>query len=250
MLTAFVGIKGGTGKSLLAAHAAAWLHDRGLRVGVLDADPQHTIRRWLARAEPEIPVAAIDPGSDDPRGSIIELVQQLTADCDHIVADGPPALIEHTRALLAVADLAVIPSGPSAEDLHIASKTARMAEQESAVRRGDPLRVQLVLTRVQPRTNVGRDAIDAVHSLGFPVLRVVIAQRTAYADAPGAGSVVDRLGPSARDAAAEIEALFLEIFGPWIPTEPVVEILADELAQARWEHEGGAWLSGPEPETP
>lgn len=209
---AFVGIKGGTGKSLLAVHAAVWLRDRGLSVGLLDGDPQHTARRWLARAAPEIPVAAIDPGNNDPRGEIIRLARRLSNECEGIVADGPAGSIEHTRALLTLADLAVIPAGPSAEDLHIARKTIGMAEQESGIRRGDPLVVKLVLTRIQHHTRVGRDAIEAAADLGVSVTTTTLTQRTAYADSPGAGATVGRMGPPARSAAAEIDALMRELF--------------------------------------
>ena len=210
-LVSFVGIKGGVGKSLLAVHAACWLRDQGVSVAVLDADPQHTARRWLSRAEPQMVVEAINPGSEDPRGELIDKMELLAGRAAVVVADGPAAILDNTRALLALSDLAVIPAGPGVEDLYIAGKTARLAEQEGKLRR-EAVTARLVLNRVQKRTHVGREAMNAAASLGLPVASAVLGHRAAYADANGAGSVVGRMGPSAKEAAGEIDELMAELF--------------------------------------
>ena len=211
-LVSFCGIKGGVGKSLLAVHAACWLHDQGVAVAVLDADPQHTARRWLSRAEPGMIVEAVSPASEDPRGELIDKMELLAAGgFDVVVADGPAAILDNTRALLALSDLAIIPAGPGVEDLYIAGKTARLAEQEGKLRR-EPVKSLLVMNRVQRRTHVGREALGAAASLGIPVAEAVLGHRAAYADANGAGSVVTRMGPSAKEAAGEIEQLMTELF--------------------------------------
>ena len=64
--------KGGTGKSLAAAHFAQYLNlFHGLRVGVVDADPQATVSLYFADArlplfDPATPTLAEFMGVDDP----------------------------------------------------------------------------------------------------------------------------------------------------------------------------------------
>ena len=79
--------KGGTGKSLAAAHFAQYLNlFYGLRVGVIDADPQATASLYFAGSdlplfEPDTPTMAEFMGVDDPgaRELSARTVEQLDA---------------------------------------------------------------------------------------------------------------------------------------------------------------------------
>jgi cellulose biosynthesis protein BcsQ len=51
MKLGFGGTKGGTGKTTIAVHAAAWLAARGRRVLLIDADEQQTAMDWVAARE-------------------------------------------------------------------------------------------------------------------------------------------------------------------------------------------------------
>ena len=54
MIITFTNTKGGTGKSNLSAHLAIWLHERGIKVALLDTDhEQATSSNWVRLAEPE-----------------------------------------------------------------------------------------------------------------------------------------------------------------------------------------------------
>ena len=207
MLTCVVSIKGGVSKSLIAVHYAAYLHRKGRKTALIDADPQHTARRWLAEAEPTLRVEAIDVRKRDARGAIFDLVEKLDG-FDHIVADGPAGMIEHTRALLTVCDLAVIPSGPSIDDLHLAAKTVEMAKSESKIRRGDPIAIKIVLTRIVRHSNVGREAIDVAGGI-CRVAKAIISQRSAYADSWG--RLIFDMGYAAKPAAMEMTQLAGEL---------------------------------------
>jgi len=75
-VVSFASQKGGTGKSLSAAHFAQYLHLRyGMRVGLIDADPQHTLTLYFLRDEggmvqPDTPTlvdfAGLYPDGDQP----------------------------------------------------------------------------------------------------------------------------------------------------------------------------------------
>lgn len=77
----FASQKGGTGKSLSAAHFAQYLSLRhGMRVGLIDADPQHTLTLYFLRGEGSGTVSADTPTLVDFAG---------------LYADGEKAYTEH-----------------------------------------------------------------------------------------------------------------------------------------------------------
>lgn len=80
--------KGGTGKSLSAAHFAQYVNlHYGLRVGVIDADPQATVSLYFADEklplfEPDTPTLADFMGVDDP--AAVKLTAPSGGDLDRI----------------------------------------------------------------------------------------------------------------------------------------------------------------------
>jgi len=206
-LIAFTNSKGGVGKSTLAVHFAVWMKERGSRVAFIDADVQGSSSRWLSQMSEEMLVSCLHTPDD-----IIEQTPVLSAQADVVIADGPGGLTELTRALLLVADVAVIPVGPSALDLLAAERAARVVRQAQQIRGGLP-RAIVVLNRVQPRTRLAREARDAVALLGLPVASVPIHLRTAYADASGQAAVVWQMGSAARTAAVDLNKVFGEVVG-------------------------------------
>ncbi len=219
MLVAVLNSKGGVGKSTVAAHAALWLHDRGLRVAVVDADAQASTSEWLAVAAPRIRLERCDSVA-----ALQDRLPRLTAIHPVVIADGPAALSPETAVLAAAADIVLLPIGPSMMDIWASYRTARLLYRlRLRGPRPDRLRVWTVLNRVQPRTRLARVAVEAVQRYGFPVAATPLRLRTAYAEACGARSAVWRMGPAAREATLEIQRLFEEVLAPVIAAEtPVV----------------------------
>jgi chromosome partitioning protein len=56
-----------------------------------------------------------------------------------------------------------------------------------------------------------QDMKDAAEALELPLAKTAVTLKQIYADAPGQGAVVWRLGARAREAADEINALFREV---------------------------------------
>ena len=54
MIIVVANSKGGVGKSTIAVHLAAWLHELGHRVTLADCDTQHSSSDWLHEAVPEL----------------------------------------------------------------------------------------------------------------------------------------------------------------------------------------------------
>src|SRR6202051_1979816 len=54
MIIVIANSKGGVGKSTLAVHLAAWLHEQGHRVTLADCDTQHSSSEWVREAMPGV----------------------------------------------------------------------------------------------------------------------------------------------------------------------------------------------------
>src|SRR5215470_14065186 len=104
MIIVVANSKGGVGKSTLAVHLAAWLHQQGHKVKLADCDAQHSSSEWLREAVPEI--TSVTLASPD---QILDELREIAKGADYVVADGPGSNNETGRALLLRADLAIVP---------------------------------------------------------------------------------------------------------------------------------------------
>lgn len=206
MIVALANGKGGVGKSTLAVHLATWWKERGGDVGLVDADVQGASSLWLREASPAVSVFRLQTADE-----ILEQVPALKKKFDHLAIDGPAGLSEVTRAILLVADLALLPCGPSVLDLRAANTAIRLLKQAQHIRGGLP-RAVLAPNKLQVQYRLSRELLAAAESLGIPATSG-LRLRQAYADAAGQGTVVWRLGRRSAAAANEIKELFDGLFG-------------------------------------
>ena len=209
MLILYAQKKGGVGKTTLAVHHAVALHDAGHRVALLDADEQRQAAEWSTEAAPTLTVATAS-GADDA----YRLAQQLAATHDIVIADGPATLGSATRALLTLADLAVIPLSPSILDLRAADKLRDVVAQAKTVSDGRPNRTVLVLNKVKRQTRIAREMRVAVAELGFELLEIGIRELQAFPDSVQQGTVVTRMAPkeqSVRRAQADLQQYWQQL---------------------------------------
>ena len=201
---AVAGQKGGTGKSTTALSLAAEFLARGLRVLVVDADTQGTVRTWAQVAteagHPAPTVVAMGSDLFKPHQ-----LPTLAPSFDVVLIDTPPRLADVQRA---AADLALLPCGPSASDAWALAESAEMVREAQRVR--PSLRVAVLLTRQIAGTNLGKSARGVLEGAGLPVLSSSLGFRVAFQEAPGAGRGPAQHDPSS-DAAAEVRALADEV---------------------------------------
>lgn len=207
MILALVGQKGGSGKSTLSACIAADLLRRRARVLLVDADPQRTCSTWhdvAAEAGHDAPsVVAMTGTLHRP-----EQVPAMAAAYDHVVIDTPPRLGEVQRSAMAVADVALMPCGPTGPDAWALAESIRTIEEALTYR--PELRAAIVLNRVRARTTLGKGAREALTATGVHVLAAELGLRQAFADAVTAGRGVTSYAPKDA-AAAELRALVDEL---------------------------------------
>lgn len=205
MMIVFTNTKGGVGKSTLASHLAVHLHDSGASVALLDADEQRSSSQWVAEAEPGIDVQlATTPES------IVEAASELTAKYDYVIADAPGRIEDESRTLMLLADLAVFPVTPSILDLRSVAQAVEVLKYARTINKGRPDAL-LVLNRVKPRETISRELQAAAPSLGLSVCKTAIRDLQAFRNAAQQGTVVTRMGSTAKPAARDLESLFSEI---------------------------------------
>ena len=198
--------KGGVGKSTLAVHLAYWLYSKGKRVTLLDADPQASASQWMAEVSQDIRTVTLEKPDD-----ILEQAPALDAESDYVIADAPAISAEVIRALLLVADLAILPCGASYLDVNAATGSIRVLRQAQKVRKDGLPKALFIQSKVQRGTRLERDLVETAGKLGIPVAQTTVYQRQVYADAPGQGTTVFAMKYRGKEAAEELDALFNEV---------------------------------------
>ena len=205
MIIVIANSKGGVGKSTLAVHLAAWLHDQGHRVALADCDTQQSSSEWIREAVPGVKAVRLD----NPN-MILDELPVLAHDVDFVVADGPGSQTETSRALLLRADLAIVPCKASMLEVRALAKATDVLRQAQDIRAGKPKAV-IVLSMVGKNYRLTKDMKDAAAALNLPMASVPLILRQIYADAPGQGAVVGNMASRGREAAIEVDQLFREI---------------------------------------
>jgi chromosome partitioning protein len=205
MIITIANSKGGVGKSTLAVHLAAWLHEQGCRVTLADCDTQQSSSEWIREAIPQVKAVRLDNPD-----IILNELPSLGQDADFVVADGPGSQTETSRALLLRADLAIVPCKASMLEVRALAKATEVLRQAQDIRGGVPKAI-IVLSMIGLHYRLTKDMKDAAAALSLPLANNAMRLRQIYADAPGQGAVVWNMGSRARDAAREVDELFREI---------------------------------------
>jgi len=195
MIVAFAGQKGGVGKSTAAVCLAVAALERGARVLLVDADPQGTARTWgevaAERGRPSPTVVAMGAQMHKP-GQL----REVASGYDVTFIDCPPRHGEVQRSALMVANIAVLPCGPSAADAWALAASLDVVNEARTMR--EELLACVLLTRKQGRTALGKGARQVLESAGLPVLESELASRVAFQEALATGQGITTYAP--RDA--------------------------------------------------
>ena len=205
MIIVVANSKGGVGKSTLAVHLAAWLHQQGHSVTLADCDTQQSSSEWIREAAPGVKAVRLDNPD-----IILNELPILAQEADYVVADGPGSQTETSRALLLRADMAIVPCKASMLEVRALAKATDVLRQAQDIRAGQPQAI-IVLSMVGKNYRLTKDMKDAAAALNLPLATAAMILRQIYADAPGQGEVVWNMGSRASDAAVEVEQLFREI---------------------------------------
>lgn len=188
--------KGGAGKTTLAAHlaVAAELAGDGPCV-MIDTDPQESLAAWWNSREAEAPNFATSTLKELPEK--IALLGQ--AGYSYVFIDTPPAITESIRAVVALADLVLIPTRPSPHDLRAVGHTVELAA-------GEKRPFAFVVTQAKPNSRLTIQAITSLSEHGI-VAPSIIHDRVDFAASMIDGRTVLEI-PGQSKSAAEASELW------------------------------------------
>lgn len=202
MIVAVANLKGGVGKTTLAVNIASALASRQ-RVVLIDADAQASASDWLtAPAGVDVQAWPLEDASDREILSWSNRVREL--DAAMVVIDCPPHLSAVTGAAIGLADLVVLPCGPSVADVRATARSVELIREARKVRKGKPAAL-IVPNRVDRRSTTGKGFALALAALDERVGPTLVA-RQAQADATASGQWVGGYMPGS-PAAQEVGEL-------------------------------------------
>lgn len=198
----FLSQKGGSGKTTLAVHTAVAAVEAGLKVLVVDTDPQQSATVWSTARTADAPIVATVAGTD------LERVLAAARDegVDLAIVDTAPHAAPDAARIARAADLVLIPCRPTAFDLAAAEQAARIVKAAGA-------RSMFVLSACPVRAPEIGETRKALSDYGLPVAPPEISDRRAFSRAIASGRAVTEFESDGR-AADEIRNLWT-----WIRTE-------------------------------
>ena len=203
---AFVGNKGGAGKTTLSLNLATCLA-RQCDTVVVDADPQGSAIQWREFAEDQntIPVHEATEQLADQAKKLLEKYQYVVIDC-------PPSVhAPQTTTVLSFADFALIPVQPSPIDMwatvHIEDAVQRARNMNPA------LKALLIINQMESRSTLSKLVRDAFSEIGLPVASIALRRRAIFRTSALEGKTVFDMGRRGSDAVNEIEQLIQEVVG-------------------------------------
>ncbi len=190
--------KGGTGKTTLSIHLAVEASRAGLKVLLVDADPQASATTWWRRRHADSP-ALVRSGGDD---LAVTLDTARAERYEMVVMDTAPHSSRDAGIAARLADQVCIPTRPAILDLDAIGASTELASHAGT-------RARIVLNACPPPTRYGETSIvsearQALAVYGIPVCEVAVSQRAAFSHALIDGRAVsefDAKGKAAREIA-------------------------------------------------
>jgi len=192
LVIAVVNLKGGCGKSTIAVNLACELAGSTEPVLLLDTDSQGTATHWLSHGR--LPVhGEFMSLENDEDGE--QLVRALAArNYRYVVLDAPAHVGAAAQAAGRVADLVVVPVTPSGVDLVATRTVVDLIRQARVLRHGAAPKCLIVPSKVDRRTDAGRQIDEQVRDFGENA-GPAVHQRTAFVEAFGAGRWIGDYAP-------------------------------------------------------
>jgi chromosome partitioning protein len=176
--------KGGSGKTTLSIHLAVQASLAGLRVLLVDTDPQGSAGAWWRRRSSEHPELIQADG--DKLAEVLEGAEERGYDL--AVVDTAPHDSLHARICASLSSWVCIPTRPAILDLDAIRPTTDLVSET-----GVP--AVIVLNACPPPTAYGEphivtEAREALGAYRIPVCETAISQRVAFSHALIGGQAV------------------------------------------------------------
>jgi len=207
-IVALTGLKGGIGKSTITGNLAAEMVAMGRTVAVLDADPQETLVHWAALGD-GILSGIVESVDGEHSGTFRAKVEAAGRRADRVIIDCPPGFESPALLSALLADLVLLPAGPSPFDMLAVREALELAREARAQRGGRKPLIRFIPSKIQITTTTGRELGGSLEELGEKTLPA-ITQRIVISDSAMSGLTIHEYAPRS-EAAAEFRALALAV---------------------------------------
>ncbi|HGJ5867472.1 MULTISPECIES: AAA family ATPase [Arsenophonus] len=201
-IISFLNGKGGVGKTTTSINVATSIARKGMKVVVVDTDPQLSIGNWYSENKSLFDVAEASNEKD------IYAIKKKLSIYDYIIIDGAAAITAISSAAIMVSDIVLIPVTPSPLDFAACGAIIAIIEARNELQ---PIISRFLITKKISTAKMLTVLKDSISDTGFKKLSTEITQRQAYIKTMlDGGTVYDT---NDHQAKGEIDVLTDEILG-------------------------------------
>jgi len=197
-IIAFMGQKGGTGKTTLAVHIAVAASHDGYKVVLVDTDPQESATYWGNIRQDKTPIVATASTSQLTDVLAAAKTDEITL----VVLDSAPHSSPNASEIARLADFIVIPTRASALDLAALKSTVKIIK---AVNKP----FGFVLNAIDQKVAESGEALDFLQkNYGGSVAPYKVGNRIAFARSIATGQGATEFDATESKARGEINLLW------------------------------------------
>lgn len=184
--------KGGVGKTTLTANLAVEFMELGYSVKVIDTDPQKSLCKWADFGDGLLKKIVSSISTKSPAHFQVA-IKEAQKHVQIILIDSPPAFADVALLATLLADIILIPVGPSAISLIHGKETLDLILNSNEHRNKKP-RIYFVPNNLISRANSSLELSSSLKELGASVLPG-IHHRTLIADSSSIGLSIAEMDP-------------------------------------------------------
>lgn len=212
MIVVIGGIKGGSGKTMLATNLAVMRSQAGKRVLLVDADEQHSAADWAAqRSFSDVEMVNISTVRLSGKTLYVE-IQKMMKDYDDVIVDMGGRDTTSQRSALSIADVLITPIRPRSVDIWTLDDLQSLINQITAV--NHKLISYAVINQADPSGSDNEDAFQVFNDYPeITCLPTFIGMRKIFPNAVGKGKSVIEMPSIDIKANNEMKSLYNSIYG-------------------------------------